>query len=106
MSKRSVKEHLTLDARMKVLEVLDNGKSERTVCEEFSIVKGSVARRVSLEAIEAGKPASIASKETLKKRKDLVLSPNIRRSREQSLNSSESQERGEWLSMVHAQEVG
>ena len=80
MSKKSVKEDLTLDTRMKVFETLENGKSERTVCEEFSIGKGSVARiRKAKDSIREA--ASITSKETLKKRKRPVLSPNMRRSR-------------------------
>ena len=69
MSKKSVKEDLTLDARMKVLEALDNRKSERTVCEEFSIGKGSVARiKKAKDSIREA--ASIASKELLRKEKD------------------------------------
>ena len=40
MSHKSVeKEHLTLEARVKVLNALNGGKSERAICEEFGIGK-------------------------------------------------------------------
>ena len=62
---------------MKVLEALENGESERTVCEEFSIGKGSVARiKKAKDSIREA--ASIASKETPF---PPVLSPNMGRSR-------------------------